>query len=77
MLAADGIAGTEQAVGLAALVKYGRFRRIQILGFTLAENTATETNNPAAVVMDREHDALAETIVIAAFILLDQHACLE
>src|SRR5690348_14322621 len=40
------------------------FRRIQVLRLALLDDAPTESDHPATHVADREHDAVAEAVVI-------------
>ncbi len=63
---------TEQ---LPSLVEDGRFGRVKILGRAIPQHPATEADDPAALVADREHDAIAEAVIAArAAVTRDQHA---
>ena len=62
----QGLAGLVQAVQLPALVKDGSFRGVEILGCVVAHDPSAETHHPAAGIADGEHDAVAETVVLAA-----------
>ena len=53
-----------QTVELAALVEELGLGRVQVLGLTLVEDAAAETDGPAADVADREHHSVAESIVL-------------
>jgi len=65
----------EQAVQLAALVKHLGLRRIQIFRLPLVDDTAAETDDPAATIVNREHDAIAKAVVEATAVTLDHEAC--
>ena len=61
-----------QAEQIAALVEQHGFRRIEVLGRVIAEGASAEADDATARVADREHDAVAEAVVRAALIFLDQ-----
>ena len=58
-------------------MKDRRLGGVQILGFVIAEHAAAEGDDPAALVLYREHDPLAKAVIGAAFVVLDQHAGLH
>ncbi len=63
---------TEQ---LPPLVEDGGFRGVQVLGGAVTQHTTAKADDPAALVPDREHDAIAKTIIAAgAAVAGDQHA---
>ena len=48
-----------------AFVKYGRFRRIQILRLRVTERAPAESDNASALIRDGDDDTIAEPIVDA------------
>jgi len=60
------LARFEQAVEFLALVKHCGFRRVEVLGLVVPEHPATEGDDPATAVADREHHAVAEAVVALA-----------
>ncbi len=63
---------TEQ---LPPFMEDGGLRRVQVFGGAITQHPATETDDPATLVTDREHDAIAETIITPrAIVTGDQHA---
>ena len=56
-----------EAVQLAALVEQLGLGRIQVLGLALVEHAPAEADRAAARVADREHEPVAETVVMTAF----------
>ena len=64
----------KQAIELAALGEQWRFRRVEVLGLALTEYPAAETHDVPAGVMDREHDAVAKSIVALAAVADDNQA---
>src|SRR3990172_1432375 len=67
------LAGLVQSVKFSALVKNRCFRRIEILGITGIDNSATETDRPTTLVPDRVHNALPESIIIVTVITPNDH----
>ncbi|MNE74408.1 hypothetical protein D3C80_1704870 [compost metagenome] len=63
-----------QAVQLTALVEYFGFRRVQVLGHTVAQYASTKSDYPPAFVADGEHHTFAEAIVSAPLIVSHQHS---
>ncbi|MNM99697.1 hypothetical protein D3C81_1122640 [compost metagenome] len=53
-------------VELLAFMENRGFRGVQVLGFVVAKHPATEGDDPAATVTDREHDPVTEAIVTLA-----------
>ncbi len=51
---------TEQ---LPPFMEDGGLRRVQVFGGAITQHPATETDDPATLVTDREHDAIAETVI--------------
>ncbi len=67
-----------QAVEFLAFVEYRGFRRVQVLGFVVAQYPAAEGDDTAAAVADREHHAVAEAVIaFAGFGVLDQQAGID
>src|SRR5690606_13484689 len=62
-------AGMGQAVQQLALAKGRRLGRVQILGARAAEGAAAEADRATPVVLDREHDPVAEAVVAGAAVL--------
>ena len=57
------------------LVEDGGFRGVEVLGSAVPQHPATEADDPAPLVTDREHDAITEAIIAAgAAVAGDQHA---
>ncbi len=65
---------TIQAIQLGALVKQGRFRRVEVFRLTLADHPPAETNQLAAMVLDRKHDSPAKTVVMAPIFFFNGQA---
>jgi hypothetical protein len=63
------LAGLVQAVKFTTLVKQHRFRRVQILGFLVTQDPPAESDATTAGIADWKHDALTESVVMAAVIL--------
>ena len=63
-----------QTVKLAALVKQRRLRRVEVLGLALVQHASTETDQPAAMVVDWKHHPITEAVVEAAAVFLHQQA---
>ncbi|MNH08149.1 hypothetical protein D3C79_675570 [compost metagenome] len=64
-----------EAKQFSSLVEDGGLRRVEVLGRAIAEHPTTEADDPAALVTDGEHNAIAEAIITAgAAIARDQHA---
>ena len=74
---AIGLPRLVQAIELLALVKHGRFRGVEIFRFAGPEDPAAETDDAAAAVADREHDAVAEAVVMATAVARDDQPCGE
>ena len=62
-LLADRAAGFEQAVQLSTLDEHRGFRGIQVFGLTLVQHPAAKTDDLPLDRSDREHDAVAESVV--------------
>ena len=70
-----GLAHLPQAVQFATLVEQGRLGRIEVFGAVVFfQHASTESDHPAAAVMDGEHHAVAELVIDAATVVLRQHA---
>ena len=67
---ADGGAGLEQAIQLAALVKDRGFGRVEVLGFVITQHPPAKANALALDVADREHHAVPKTVVAFATVLV-------
>ena len=64
-----------EAVELLAFMKDRGFRRVQVFRLVVAEYPATESDDAAAGIADREHHAIAEAVIaFAGFGVLDQQA---
>ena len=76
---ANGLLGAMQVVQHVALFIYRRFRRIQVLGFVVgSQRPPAKANDFARFVVDRKHQAVAETVVAGAvFALTDQAGLLH
>ncbi len=72
----DGVIGPVQCVNQAAFVEDRGLRRIEVLGLGIADNTATESHGAARTVADREHQPVAEAIVVATGVPLLEQTCL-
>ena len=74
-LFAQRIAGFEQAVQLAPLAEYGRFRRVQVLGLVVPQHASAKTDAFALDVTDGKHDAVAKTVValVLAILVVPDH----
>ena len=67
-----------QAVEFLALVEHRGFRRVQVLGFVVAEHAAAEGDHPAAAVADRKHHPIAKAVVaLAGLGVVDQQAGID
>ena len=60
---------TVKAEEQPAFVKYGRFRRIQILRLRVTERAPAESDNASALIRDGDDDTIAEPIVDATAVL--------
>jgi hypothetical protein len=60
-----------QAVELAALVEDLGLRRVEVLRLAVLDDPAAEADHAAATVVDGEHHAFTEAIVVAAALALD------
>ena len=60
-----GLARLIKAIELGALVENRRLWGVEIFGFVVSQNAATETDSPAAGVANGEHNAVAEAVVAA------------
>ena len=65
----DGLTVGKQAEQQPAFVKDHALRRVQVLGPAVAEKAAAEGHHPPGQVRDREHDPVAEPVVVAAALL--------
>src|ERR1700733_13440904 len=54
-----------ESVELATLVKERGLRRVQVLRFALIDDPPAECDGAPARITDREHDAIAKTVVMA------------
>ncbi len=54
-----------QSIKLPTFVKEGRFGRVEIFRLALLDDPASERDDPAAHIPDREHDAVPKAIVMA------------
>ncbi len=70
----QGLARLRQAEQLAALLEERGFRRVQVFGFALVDNAATEGDDLALRIDDGDHQAVAEAVVAAAGLVLDDQA---
>ena len=69
-LLAQRIAGFVQAVQLAPLAEYGRFRRVQVLGLVVPQHASAKTDAFALDVTDGKHDAMAKAVVALVLAML-------
>jgi hypothetical protein len=60
-----------EAVEFAPFVKNGRLRRVEVLRLLVTEHPSTEPDHAPADVPDREHDPIAEAVVLAARLAFD------
>ena len=72
----DGGAPFMQAVEVAAFVEQRGVGRVEVFGFGVVKYAAAEADNLAARVADGKHDAVAEAVVIFAFIV-DDHTAVD
>ena len=63
---ADCPAGPVQPVEFRTLVEQRCFRGVQVLGLPVPQGPPAEGHDPAAVILDGEDDAAAESVVDAA-----------
>src|SRR6185369_11488013 len=54
-----------QTVQLAAFVEELGLRRVEVFRLALVEHATAEADRTAARIADREHDAIAEAVVVA------------
>jgi hypothetical protein len=71
---AQGLAGLRQAEQLAPFFEERRLRRVQVFRLALVDDAAAEGDDLALGVDDRDHQAVAETVVAAAGLVLDDQA---
>ena len=71
------VAGEKQPVKLPALREQCRLGRIQIFRLPLIDDSAAESDDAAAAVMDRKHHAIAETVVALAAVSVDDETSLR
>ena len=64
---AQGAARFKQAIEFAALAEHRRLRRVQVLGFVVAQHAAAKAYALAFDVTDREHHAVAKAVVAFGF----------
>ena len=57
------ISGLIEAKQIFSLFKHLRFRGIQIFGFAAIQAATTKTNDPPLAIVDRHHQAMAETVI--------------
>ena len=58
-------------------MKHRRFRRIQIFGFAIIDDPSAETDDAPATVADREHDTIAEPVVVSRLLVFENQPGLE
>ena len=71
---AQSLACLIKTVQFAAFMKQDCFWRIQIFWLVIAHDSTTETNGSATSITDREHDSVAEAIVVLAIVLTNYQA---
>jgi len=71
MACTNGFLRLIQTVKLVPFFKQPRFGRIQILGLSLVQYSTTKTDHLAALVDDGKHDAVAETVIALAVVILE------
>ena len=69
-----GLARLVESVEFAALAEYRGLRGVQVFRGVIPHDPAAKTDQAAAHIANREHNAVAKAIVIALVILLHQHA---
>ncbi len=68
----DALAGPVKRVKVAGLVEQDRLGAVEVLGAVVGvQSPAAKGDNLAAGVQDREHQAVAEAVVVAALVALD------
>ena len=58
-----------QTVQVFALVEQGRVGRIEVFGFGIVQHAAAKADDLPRNIADGEHDAVAEAVVLAAFVV--------
>src|SRR5438128_2723329 len=76
-LSAYGVARLHQAVELAPFLKQWGLGRVQIFRLPIAHHPPAEADHRAARAEDREHHAVAETVVALALLAFDHQAGLD
>ena len=71
-----GLARFVQTVQVFALVKQGRVGRIEVFGLGIVQHAAAEADDLPRNIADGEHDAVAEAVVLAAFVV-QHHAAVN
>ena len=65
-LLADRVLGEVEPVEQRRLVEDRRLGRVEVFGLGVADGAAAEADDPAVAVADREHEPVAEPVVVAA-----------
>ena len=69
IFAADRFAGFVEAVEQVAFIEQHALRRVEVFGHVIGlDGACAKTGHFAALVADRENDAIAEAVVVAAFV---------
>ena len=63
------MSGLKQTIQLASLAEHRCFRRVQIFGCAFANDASAKTNAFAFHISNREHDAVAKTVITFFFAL--------
>ncbi|MPM55420.1 hypothetical protein SDC9_102217 [bioreactor metagenome] len=71
---AHGLARLRQAEQFAAFFEKRGFRRVQVFRFALVDDAAAEGDDVALGVDDGDHQAVAEAVVTAAGVIVDDQA---
>ncbi len=62
-----------QAIEFSGFLEDGCLGRIQVFGFVITQHPPAKGDDPTALVLNREHHALAKPVVGPAFVIGHQH----